>query len=70
MRCDFCGAEIPVGTGIMYVKRDGKLFYFCSKKCMKNAVKLKRDKKLAKWSVYYQSNAKKNKKKKSRRRKR
>lgn len=31
--CSFCHREIERGTGKMYVKKDGKIFYFCSHKC-------------------------------------
>ncbi|NPA38356.1 MAG: 50S ribosomal protein L24 [Candidatus Nanohaloarchaeota archaeon] len=34
--CKFCGKELKPGTGIMYVKKDGTIFYFCSKKCYRN----------------------------------
>ena len=66
MKCDFCGKEIPFGTGLMYAKKDGKVLYFCSSKCMKNAVKLKRDPKLTRWSKMHEPNAKKKKSKKKR----
>lgn len=36
MKCSFCGTEFPTGTGKMYVKKDGKVMYFCSSKCSKN----------------------------------
>jgi len=42
VRCDFCRAEIPKGTGKIYVKKDGKKFNLCSSKCEKNMLKLKR----------------------------
>ena len=41
-KCDFCGTEIMPGTGKLYVKKDGKKFYFCSTKCEKNMLKLGR----------------------------
>lgn len=41
-KCSFCGTEIPVGTGKLYVKKDGKQLNFCSGKCEKNMIKLKR----------------------------
>ncbi|MCS7140178.1 MAG: 50S ribosomal protein L24e [Candidatus Nezhaarchaeota archaeon] len=47
--CTFCGRSIPVGTGIMYVKNDGSLLYFCSSKCKKNVVKLRRNPTKVKW---------------------
>jgi large subunit ribosomal protein L24e len=37
------------GTGLMYVKKDGKVFYFCSSKCKKNQLLLKRDSKKQTW---------------------
>ncbi|MEM5782605.1 MAG: 50S ribosomal protein L24e, partial [Candidatus Aenigmatarchaeota archaeon] len=36
MKCSFCGNEIEKGTGTMFVKNDGKIFFFCSSKCEKN----------------------------------
>lgn len=41
-QCSFCGKNIEAGTGKMFVKRDGSVAYFCSSKCEKNALKLKR----------------------------
>jgi len=40
--CSFCNNELKKGTGKMYVKKDGKLLYFCTMKCEKNLLKLKR----------------------------
>jgi len=51
--CSFCGREIEVGTGKMFVKRDGKIFYFCSRKCEKNMLELKRNPRKLKWTKYY-----------------
>jgi large subunit ribosomal protein L24e len=34
--CSFCGGPIEPGTGKMFVKRDGSIFYFCSSKCQNN----------------------------------
>jgi len=34
--CNFCGTMIEPGTGKMFVKRDGSIFYFCSTKCENN----------------------------------
>ncbi|MFN7104993.1 MAG: 50S ribosomal protein L24e [Pyrobaculum sp.] len=33
-RCHFCGADIPPGYGIMYVKNDGSVQRYCSRKCL------------------------------------
>ena len=51
--CSFCGEEIEVGTGKMYVRRDGKVFYFCSGKCEKNMLELKRNPRKLKWTRKY-----------------
>ncbi len=50
--CSFCGYEIPPGTGIMYVKTDGTILYFCSSKCRKNYL-LGRNPRKLKWTLKY-----------------
>lgn len=32
-RCSFCGGHVEPGTGLMLVKRDGMVTFFCSSKC-------------------------------------
>ena len=49
MKCSFCGENIEAGTGKMFVRNDGKVFYFCSSKCEKNMLKLGREPKRVKW---------------------
>ena len=49
-KCTFCGNSIERGTGKMYVKKDAKIFYFCSSKCEKNQLKLGRKFLETKWS--------------------
>ncbi|MBN1431927.1 MAG: 50S ribosomal protein L24e [Methanomicrobiaceae archaeon] len=34
--CTFCGEKIEPGTGKMFVRKDGSIFYFCSSKCQNN----------------------------------
>ncbi|MGC9434996.1 MAG: 50S ribosomal protein L24e [Methanomicrobiales archaeon] len=34
--CSFCGDRFEPGTGMMYVRRDGTIYYFCSSKCRSN----------------------------------
>jgi len=75
VKCDFCGKDIPMGTGMIYVYKDGKTLYFCSTKCKKNALVLKRDNKLLKWTDSYtkgekSKKAKKKTKKKAKKKKR
>ncbi len=48
--CSFCSDAIPKGTGWLYAKKDGTLFYFCSSKCRKNQLDLKREGRKQKWT--------------------
>jgi large subunit ribosomal protein L24e len=34
--CSFCGETVEPGTGKMFVRKDGAIFYFCSTKCQNN----------------------------------
>jgi large subunit ribosomal protein L24e len=36
MKCSFCNEKIKPGTGKMFVKNDGTIYYWCSSKCEKN----------------------------------
>jgi len=57
-KCAFCGNEFSQGTGIMYIRGDGAIMWFCSSKCRKSAVKLKRDARKLKWTNYYRKEEK------------
>ncbi|MHA1785787.1 MAG: 50S ribosomal protein L24e [Candidatus Helarchaeota archaeon] len=57
-QCSFCGYDIEPGTGHMYIKMDGTVFYFCSQKCHKNQFKLKRNPRRKKWTKLYQKKLK------------
>jgi len=50
VKCSFCSKTIEKGTGKIYVKKDGKILYFCSNKCEKNTFKLKRNPSKLKWT--------------------
>ena len=50
INCNFCGDEITKGTGKLYVKKDGKTFNFCSSKCEKNMIILKRNPRKVAWT--------------------
>ncbi|MDO8627129.1 MAG: 50S ribosomal protein L24e [Candidatus Diapherotrites archaeon] len=50
MKCTFCGTIIQRGTGKIYAKKEGTLYFFCSMKCEKNLVKLGRKPTETKWS--------------------
>lgn len=51
--CDFCGDEIRKGTGKMYIKKDGKILHFCSGKCEKNLLNLKKKPLKTRWTKSY-----------------
>ncbi|HDM23295.1 MAG: 50S ribosomal protein L24e [Methanomicrobia archaeon] len=51
--CSFCGKEIEPGTGVMYVRKDGTVFTFCSSKCERNMIKLKRKSRKVEWTEAY-----------------
>ncbi len=48
--CIFCKREIPQGTGKMFVRKNGKIQWFCSSKCEKNLLKLKRNPSKIEWA--------------------
>lgn len=35
MKCSHCTSEIEKGTGLIYVKRNGAIRYYCSDRCYK-----------------------------------
>lgn len=49
-KCTFCGQDIPPGTGLMYVKKDGSVYYFDAKRCYKNMIQLGRVPRTTKWT--------------------
>lgn len=49
--CSFCGELIEKGTGVTYVKKDAKIFHFCSRKCEKNMIQLKRKPRNVTWTA-------------------
>ncbi len=50
MKCMFCSRLVEKGRGLIFVRKDGKMLEYCSKKCEANALKLKRDPEKKKWS--------------------
>ena len=52
--CSFCGKDIEPGTGRMYVRKDATVYQFCTTKCYKNMVQLKRVPRYTRWSKKYQ----------------
>jgi len=54
VKCSFSGEEIPAGTGIMYIKKDGRVFHFLNRKCEKQMLKLNRKPRTTKWTKTHQ----------------
>jgi large subunit ribosomal protein L24e len=52
-KCSFCGKPFPPARGLMFVKNDGSIFYFCSRKCRRSLLEMKRDSRKLKWTIYY-----------------
>jgi len=48
--CSFCGIQLEPGTGKMFIKKDGSIFYFCSTKCENNQ-KLGRVPRRVEWTL-------------------
>ena len=49
-KCSFCGEKIEPGTGKMFVKKDGTVLNFCTNKCYKNMIELKRVPRTTTWT--------------------
>ncbi|AJF63021.1 MAG: 50S ribosomal protein L24e [archaeon GW2011_AR20] len=56
--CSFCGEVITPGTGKIFILTTGKILYFCSNKCEKNMLKLKRKNTESKWTKFYEKGKK------------
>ena len=48
--CSFCDRPVAKGSGTMFAKNDGTVMWFCSAKCKKNSLVLKRDPRKLKWT--------------------
>jgi len=53
MNCSFCGNTIERGTESIFVTRMGKALYFCSSKCEKNLLNLRRRPRKTEWTKIY-----------------
>ena len=52
-KCSFCGYDIEPGTGTNYIRADGKVIYFCSKKCRIHMLKLGHRPTKIRWTKAY-----------------
>lgn len=50
MKCSFCNTTPPRGTGKYFVRKNGKVLFFCSTKCERNLLKLGRVGRELKWT--------------------
>ncbi len=53
MKCSFCGADIAPGRAKIVVREDGSFLTFCSSKCERNMLVLKRSPQKVKWTESY-----------------
>lgn len=49
-KCVFCGREESPFRGVHLITNDGFVNFYCSSKCRKNALNLKRDRKKVAWT--------------------
>lgn len=53
VKCIFCGSEAHSHQGVHVLNNDGSISFFCSSKCRKSSLNLKRDKRNFKWTEAY-----------------
>ncbi len=58
-KCAFCGNQVEKGTGKLFIYNSGKSDYFCSRKCEKNLLVLKRKPLKIRWTEAYRKEHKK-----------
>lgn len=54
VKSSYSGKEIPDGTGIIYAKKDGTVYYFANRKEEMSFLKLKRNPVKVKWTNAFQ----------------
>jgi len=52
-RCSFCGYDIPIGKGHMYIKKDGTILNFCTHKCRTAMLVRKQNPRKIRWTTLY-----------------
>jgi len=62
MKCTFCSITIRPGAGKLFVRKDGSILTFCSRKCEKNLLQLKRKSHTTKWTQKFHDEKKAGKK--------
>lgn len=51
--CTYCGNPLEPGTGSMFVKRDGSVYYFDQRRCHQALLKFGRLARNIKWTKHY-----------------
>jgi len=51
--CSYCGNSIEPGTGMMFVKKDGTVYYFDERRCKLSLLKFGRLARKFKWTKHY-----------------
>ena len=54
--CSFCAKDVNAGKGVKFVRNDCTILLFCSSKCRKNSLQLKRDPRKFKWTKNFKKN--------------
>ncbi|MCH7568670.1 MAG: 50S ribosomal protein L24e [Nanoarchaeota archaeon] len=49
-KCVFCGKDEADFKGVYLIKNDGSINYYCSSKCRKGHLGLKRDRRKVRWT--------------------
>jgi large subunit ribosomal protein L24e len=52
-KCGFCGYDIAIGRGVMFVKKDGTIYNFCTNKCRKALIKQNKNPRKTRWTAVY-----------------
>ena len=52
-KCSFCGGDFISGKGLTYVRNDGVILHFCSRKCRRSMLDFRRDARKFKWTEHY-----------------
>ena len=52
-KCSFCGYDIGIGRGIIFVRKDGTILNFCTNRCRKAMLKYKKNPRKTRWTSMY-----------------
>jgi large subunit ribosomal protein L24e len=51
--CSFCGNPLEPGTGMMFIKKDGSVYYFDKRRCKLSLLDFGRLNRRTKWTRHY-----------------